>query len=133
MSHTTPAAVAETYFSALDRGDILTVMAQFSDTVIWNQPGENQFSGIHRGIHEVSALIGGMMTVSEGTFQLSVAGPMMVNGDLVAVPTRFRGSRADASMDMAGVDLLTIRDGKIAEAHLFSEDGPAEDIFWGRE
>jgi hypothetical protein len=37
----------------------------------------------------------------------------------------------DVSMDMAGVDLLTIHSGKIAEVRLFSEDGPAEDRFWG--
>lgn len=39
-------------------------------------------------------------------------------------------------MDMAGLDLLTVRDGKIVEMHLFSEDGNAEDgnaedAFWG--
>ena len=56
----------------------------------------------------------------------------MVNGELVAVPVRFTGRRDVVSMDMAGVDLLTIREGKIAEVHLFSEDGVAEDAFWGR-
>ena len=28
-------------------------------------------------------------------------------------------------------DLLTVRDGKIVEVHLFTEDGPTEDAFWG--
>lgn len=55
----------------------------------------------------------------------------MANGELVAVPVRFSGERADASMDMAGVDLLTIRDGKIIAVHLFSEDSADEDAFWG--
>ena len=55
----------------------------------------------------------------------------MVNGELVAGPVRFSGRRDAASMDMAGVDLLTVRDGKIVEVHLFSEDGEAEDEFWG--
>jgi ketosteroid isomerase-like protein len=55
----------------------------------------------------------------------------MVNGDLVAVPVRFSGRRGAASMDMAGIDLLTVRDGRIVEVHLFSEDGAAEDKFWG--
>lgn len=131
MNDKTPAAVAATFFDALGRGDIPTVMAQFSDTVVWNQPGANAFSGVHHGIDGVGALLGGMMATSEGTFQLAVTGPAMVNGDLVAVPVRFTGQRADASMDMAGVDLLTIRGGKIVEAHLFSEDGAAEDLFWG--
>ena len=32
---------------------------------------------------------------------------------------------------MAGVDLLRVENGKIAEVWLFSEDQPAEDAFWG--
>ena len=131
MTDLSPAAVAGTYFEALGRGDIPTVMAQFDDSVVWHQPGANQFSGDHVGVGGVGALLGGMMEASQGSFQLAVTGPAMVNGELVAVPVRFSGTRADASMDMAGVDLLTVRGGKIVEVHLFSEDGPGEDGFWG--
>lgn len=131
MSEQSPAAVAATYFDALGRGDVPTAMAQLSATVAWHQPGANQFSGDHLGLEGVGALLGGMMEASQGSFQLAVAGPAMVNGELVAVPVRFSGRRDGASMDMAGVDLLTIRDGKIVEVHLFSEDGAAEDEFWG--
>ncbi|WP_199862374.1 nuclear transport factor 2 family protein [Plantibacter sp. CFBP 8804] len=61
-----------------------------------------------------------------------MTGPAMVDGELVAVPVRFIGTRSGASMDMAGVDLLAVRDGRIAAVDLFSEGGPAEDAFWGR-
>ena len=131
MTDLSPASVATTYFEALGRGDIPTVMAQFDEAVVWHQPGANQFSGDHNGIGGVGALLGGMMETSQGSFQLAVTGPTMVNGDLVAVPVRFTGARAEASMDMAGVDLLTVRGGKIVEVHLFSEDGASEDAFWG--
>ncbi|POH61343.1 MULTISPECIES: nuclear transport factor 2 family protein [Cryobacterium] len=131
MTEPIPAAVAETYFAALGRGDIPTVMAQFSDDVLWHQPGAHQFSGDHHGVAGVGALLSGMMEASAGSFQLAVAGPPMVNGDVVAVPVRFSGNSAEATMDMAGIDLLTVRGGKIVEVRLFSEDGPAEDAFWG--
>jgi ketosteroid isomerase-like protein len=132
MSEQTPAVVAGTYFDALGRGDVPAAMAQLSEAVVWHQPGVNRFSGDHVGAEGVGALLGGMMEASQGTFQLAVTGPAMVNGELVAVPVRFSGRRDAVSMDMAGVDLLTVRDGKIVEVHLFSEDGPAEDEFWGR-
>ena len=132
MTEQTPAAAAATYFDALGRGDVPTAMAQLSDAVVWHQPGANRFSGDHVGAEGVGALLGGMMEASQGSFQLMVTGPAMVNGDLVAVPVRFSGRGDGASMDMTGVDLLTIRDGKIVEVHLFSEDGAAEDEFWGR-
>ena len=131
-THQTPTAVAATYFDALGRGDVPTAMAQLSETVVWHQPGANRFSGDHRGLEGVGALLGGMMEASQGSFQLAVTGPAMVNGELVAVPVRFSGRRDAASMDMAGVDLLTVRDGRIVEVHLFSEDPAAEDEFWGR-
>jgi len=132
MSQQSPAVVAATYFDALGRGDVPTAMAQLGAAVVWHQPGANRFSGEHVGVEGVGALLGGMMEASHGSFQLAVTGPAMVNGELVAVPVRFSGRREGASMDMAGVDLLTIRDGKIVEVHLFSEDGAAEDEFWGR-
>lgn len=131
MSEQSPAAVAARYFEALDRGDVPTAMGLLSPQVVWHQPGVNRFAGEHAGLDAVGALLGGMMEVSEGTFQLAVTGPAMVNGELVAVPVRFAGTRAEASMGMAGVDLLTVRDGRIVEVRLFSEDGPAEDAFWG--
>ncbi len=132
MTVQTPAAVATSYFDALGRGDVSSAMALFSPDVVWHQPGANQFSGDHQGLDGVGALLGGMMEASQSTFQLAVAGPAMVNGELVAVPVQFSGSRTDASMDMPGIDLLTVREGKIVEVRLFSADGPAEDAFWGQ-
>lgn len=132
MSESTPTAVANAYFDALGTGDVPTAMSLLSPEVVWHQPGANQFSGDHAGLDGIGALLGGMMEASAGTFQLSVSGPAMVNGELVAVPVRFVGKRSDASMDMGGVDLLTVRDGKIVAVHLFSEDGAAEDAFWGQ-
>lgn len=128
----TPAAVAATYFDALGRGDVPTAMAQLGADVTWHQPGANRFSGEHRGLEGVGALLGGMMEASQGSFQLAVTGPAMVNGELVAVPVRFSGRTDAGSMDMAGVDLLTVRDGRIVAVHLFSEDGAGEDELWGR-
>jgi ketosteroid isomerase-like protein len=132
MSEQTPAAIAATYFDALGRGDVPTALAQLGDTVVWHQPGANRFSGDHVGAQGVGALLGGMMEASQGSFQLEVTGPAMVNGDLVAVPVRFSGNAGGVSMDLAGVDLLTVREGKIVEVHLFSEDGGVEDRFWGQ-
>lgn len=133
MTEQNPAAVATDYFDKLGRGDVPSAMGLLSPTVVWHQPGANRFSGGHAGLESVGALLSGMMEASEGTFELTVTGPPMANGDRVAVPVRFRGTRNGAAMDMAGVDLLTIRDAKIVEVHLFSEDGSAEDAFWGRD
>ncbi len=132
MTDQTPVAVATRYFDSLRTGDVPGAMALFSPDVVWHQPGDNRFSGVHRGPGEVGAMLGGMMEVSQGSFQLAVTGAPMPNGDLVAVPVRFTGTRDGAGMDMAGLDLLTVRGGSIVEVALFSEDGSAEDTFWGK-
>lgn len=127
-----PLAVTTRYFDALAAGDLATVGASMADDIEWHQPGDNRFSGVHRGPAAVGAMIAGMGEVSEGTFRLEVTGPMMANGELVAVPVSFTGERADARMDMPGVDLITVRGGRIVRVDLFSGDGAAEDAFWGR-
>jgi uncharacterized protein len=125
--------IATRYFDALRSGDAPGAMALFAPDVVWHQPGSNRFSGVHRGPAQVGDMLGDMMEVSQGTFQLAVTGPPMPNGDRVAVPVRFSGTRDGARMDMAGLDLLTVRDGSIVEVALFSEDGSAEDAFWGQD
>ncbi|MFD4637518.1 nuclear transport factor 2 family protein [Lentzea sp. NPDC058436] len=129
---TTPLAVVTAYFEALESGDLATVAAQFADDVVWHQPGDNQFSGLHRGSDAVGAMIGGMMAVSEGTFSLRRNAPLGVNGDLVAGSVHWTATRPGAEMDGVGVDLMRVVDGKVAEVWLFTADPAEEDAFWGR-
>lgn len=129
---TSPLAVATTYFEALESGDFATVAAQFAEDVVWHQPGDNRFSGVHRGGDAVGAMIGGMMSVSEGTFSLKRNAPLMVNGELVAASVRWTAKRSGAEMDGTGVDLMRVVDGKVTEVWLFTADPAEEDAFWGR-
>ncbi|GGM71598.1 ketosteroid isomerase [Lentzea pudingi] len=129
---TSPLAVATTYFEALESGDFATVAAQFAEDVVWHQPGDNRFSGAHRGGDAVGAMIGGMMSVSEGTFSLKRDAPLMVNGELVAASVRWTAKRSGAEMDGTGVDLMRVVDGEVTEVWLFTADPAEEDAFWGR-
>lgn len=129
---TSPLAVVTTYFDALEAGDFATVAAQFAPDIVWHQPGANQFSGVHHGADAVGAMIGGMMTVSEGTFTLRRNAPLMVNGDVVAAPVQWTGQRSGAGMDGVGVDVMRVVGGKVAEVWLFTADPAEEDAFWGQ-
>jgi ketosteroid isomerase-like protein len=131
VESTGPLTVARKYFDALAAKDFPAVAALFADDVVWHQPGDHQFSGTHRGGAAVGQLIGGMMAASEGTFELSVTGPLMLNGSVVAVPIHFSGKREGAAMGQDGVDLLRVDGDRIAEVWLFSSDPESEDAFWG--
>ncbi|MFI6575751.1 nuclear transport factor 2 family protein [Nocardiopsis sp. NPDC050513] len=131
MEAASPRTTARRYFDALAAKDFTTVAGMFADDIVWHQPGGNRFSGTHRGSSAVHEMIGGMMAVSGGTFELSTTGEFMVNGALVAAPVRFAGRREGGEMAMGGVDVLRIAGGRIAEVWLFSADPQAEDAFWG--
>ncbi|WP_232667478.1 nuclear transport factor 2 family protein [Pseudonocardia sp. TRM90224] len=131
MSTTTPLEVVRRYFDALAAKDFATVAGMLADDIVWHQPGANRFSGTHHGSAAVGEMIGGMMTVSEGTFELATIGAPMVNGALVGVPVHFTGKREGAAMAQDGIDLLRIEGDRIAEVWLFSSDPRSEDAFWG--
>lgn len=128
----TPLDVTLRYFRALGEGDMATVSSLLADDCVWHQPGDNQFSGQHTGPQAIGQLVGSMMEVSGGTFAVSGAGNPMVNDKLVAAPVRFTGKRNGTSLDTGGIDLLTVENDKIVRVDLFTEDGAAEDKFWGK-
>lgn len=124
--------IARNYIRAAQTGDQALLARTVSPTVVWHQPGANRFSGTHQGLAAVGAMIGGMMEVSQGSFAITEATHYMQNGDWVAVSIRFAGEREGARLDQAGVDLLRIQDGQVAEVFLFSSDPVQEDRFWGQ-
>ncbi|WP_410642467.1 nuclear transport factor 2 family protein [Amycolatopsis sp. lyj-346] len=129
----TPLDVVSKYFDALTAKDFAAVAGLFADDIVWHQPGRNRFSGTHRGSRVVGDMIGGMMTVSEGTFELAPIGTPMANGSLVAVPVHFEGKRHGAAMSQDGIDLLSIEGDRVKEVWLFSSDPESEDAFWGTD
>ncbi len=124
--------IAKSYIKAAQTGDQALLASLVSPDVIWHQPGNNQFSGTHKGLPAVGAMLGKMMAVSRGTFALYGADRFMVNGDMVAINLSFKGQRDGVKLDQPGVDLLRIENGKIVEVRLFSSDPAQEDAFWGR-
>lgn len=94
--------IARNYIRAAQTGDQALLARTVSPTVVWHQPGANRFSGTHRGLAAVGAMIGGMMEVSRGTFAITEAQHYMENGDWVAISIRFAGEREGARLDQAG-------------------------------
>ena len=56
-------------------------------------------------------------------------GPL--SGDLVSATVRFSATRPGrAPLNQCGVDVFRVKDGRIAQVWLISEDIDAEDAFW---
>ncbi|CEO97033.1 SnoaL-like domain-containing protein [Plasmodiophora brassicae] len=123
--------IAKAYIKAVQTGDQAMLGRIISPNVIWHQPGNNQFSGVHCGMTAVGPMLGKMMEVSKGTFSITRADHYMANGDFVAVTLEFAGEANGIKLKQPGVDLLRVEDGKIVEVRLFSSDQKQEDSFWG--
>ena len=124
--------IAKTYIKAAQTGDQATLGAIISPEVIWHQPGNNQFSGVHNGMATVGPMLGKMMEVSKGTFTISKADHFMANGDWVAITIEFSGEANGIKLKQPGVDLIRIEGSKIVEVRLFSSNQDEEDRFWGK-
>ncbi len=123
--------IAKNYIRAAQTGDQALLASLISSDVVWHQPGKNRFSGTHRGLPAVGAMLGGMMEVSGGTFTISRADHFMENGNWVAINIDFQAQRDGAQLAQSGVDLLRIENAKIVEVRPFSSDQEQEDAFWG--
>jgi uncharacterized protein len=124
--------IAKRYIHAVQTGDQAGLGSLISPEVVWHQPGKNRFSGTHRGLPDVLRMIGGMMTVSHGSFRIERANRYMENGGWVAIELDFSAERDGMKMAQSGVDLLRIDNGQIVEVRLFSSDQAEEDRFWGQ-
>lgn len=124
--------VVQSFQEALGKGDAPTAFSYFSPDVKWHQPGNNKFSGTKNSIEELGKMFGGMMEASKGTLKVKPSGALMVNGNLVASPVHFSANNGLNSIDMTGVDLFEVKDGKIIQVWLFSDAQQNEDDFWGK-
>ena len=119
------------YFDALARGDLQGLAHLFSSDVRWYQPGRGSLSGTHQGKAALFALFERFMERSGGTFRIDDVGPIMANGNFVAIILHFSAEKAGTKMAMSGVDVMRIEAGSIREVWLFSADQATEDAFWG--
>ena len=123
--------VVTAYSVALSQGDIPTAFSHFSPDAKWHQPGTHQFAGTKAGLESIGKMLSDMMAVTQGSLVINPTGALMSNENLVSFPVHFTGKIGDKTVDMNGVDLFEVVDGKIVQVWLFSEDQAAEDEFWG--
>jgi uncharacterized protein len=119
------------FSEALGKGDIPKAFSFFSLEAKWHQPGNNKFSGTKNKPEQIGEMLSKMMEYTKGTLVIQPNGAMMVNSSLVAAPVRFSAVCETKSLDMTGIDLYEVKDGKIINVWLFSEDQNQEDDFWG--
>lgn len=118
------------YNTALINGDFKSVFETMDDNIIWHQPGKHTTSGTHIGKDALAKHLASFAEKTNGTFKV-LTNWTSDNADLVAANVTFIGTRTDGKkLDMNGVDLFSIENGKIKEVWLFSANQSEGDDFW---
>ncbi|MGK6317664.1 nuclear transport factor 2 family protein [Neorhizobium sp. DT-125] len=122
--------IVRDYFDAVASGQLGKLNDLLSDTLVWHRPGSSDLSGTYNGRDAVFGMIGKFMERNQGSFKFDGIDNILGNGNYLAVTLHFSGKTNNQSMSMDGIDVLRIRDGRIQEVWLFSQDQAAEDAFW---
>ncbi|WP_445430626.1 nuclear transport factor 2 family protein [Chryseobacterium indoltheticum] len=123
--------VVAAYFDALAIGDLEKAFSNFKPETKWYQPGDNKFSGLKNNLGEIFQMLESIMNDTSGNMVVKPAGPMLQSGDLISVPVWFTAKKEMKVMDLGGMDLFQVKDGKIVHVWTFSDDQSLDDDFFG--
>jgi ketosteroid isomerase-like protein len=96
---------------------------------VWYVPGRNQLSGEHRGVDAILSFFAKTMELSGGTFRMDVHDALADDDHAVAL-FGARAEREDRTYANRNVLVIYIRNGKLTETWLMSEDQYAADEFF---
>ena len=123
--------IFNTYNQALIAGDFPGVFETMADDIVWHQPGNHSISGTIVGKDKLGTHLATFAEKTNGTFKV-ITNWVSDNKDFNRSQCYFSWNTADGTeLNMNGIDLFRIEDGKIKEAWLFSSDQAEEDSFWG--
>lgn len=125
--------VATSFLEAVQQKNAAGVSAVMDSLIVWDQPGNNRFSGIKNNAKEVFAMFSGMLKITDRTLELTEKKILAQNGNEVVCQLQWKASQAGgAFLYVCNIDVYTIKNGKISKAVIYSADNKQEDVFWGK-
>jgi ketosteroid isomerase-like protein len=113
--------VIRNLYDARARRDWDAVRVLFADEIVWHEPGEEDYSGDHRGREAVVGLLEKLVAVTGGTFEL-VPEAFLNSAQHSAVLVRWWAERDGRRSDGNEIAVYRLHDRRIAEAW-FHPDG----------
>src|SRR5919106_2261752 len=80
------------FYAARARRDWRAVRGMLADDVVWQEAGDEDFSGTHRGAGDVTALLEKLVEITGGTFSLEPV-KFVVTAEHVATNARWHAER----------------------------------------
>ncbi len=118
-------------YDAFAKLDMAALTALFDENVVWHNPGNNIISGDYTGRDAVFAMFARTLELNRGTGSFEVHDVVANNEHAVSL-LRADVSRPDVGkrLSVKEIHVFHLRDGKISEAWVFSENQRLNDDFW---
>ena len=117
-------------YQAFMSGDMEALRSEYlTGDVVWHAFGDGPLSGDFHGPDEVIALFGRTFEMSGGTFRVEVH-DAVANDDHAVILGTVTAERAGKRLHQRYTHVAHMRDGKLSESWIFSEDQAAVDSFW---
>jgi hypothetical protein len=116
-------------FAAFNAGDVATLSTIMTKDAVQHMPGNNRFSGDHKGLDSILAMYGEMGELTGGTMRADLESVYANDHRAVAIYQTHatRGSKSNAERHAL---IFEIVDGKAADLDEVPLDGKVDDAFW---
>lgn len=119
-------------YEAFEAGDMATLTSLMAGDVVHAIPGNNRFTGEHKGSDEIQSLYAELFSVSGGTYRAELLSVEETAPGQVVSRHRASAQRDGRHLDTEETLTFTIEDGLITriESSFSPEDEATEDEFW---
>jgi ketosteroid isomerase-like protein len=123
-------ATVRRFYEAFARKDWNAAGECFTDDVVWHLPGRSPIAGDYRGWNAILADFFAMLGPrSNGTFRAELV-DVLVGEQVVAAFQHATGQRNGKRLDLTACQVMSFRDGRIAEVRGHYADQYQLDEFW---
>lgn len=120
------AELGRRFLKALDEQDFGTVESLVADDVVAHFPGTNKVSGTYKGRDQLFGVFAKGDELTEGTFERELH-DVTASDDHIVILVSIRAQRDGKLITWNGANVWHVRDGKLTEVWLLSDDQAATD------
>jgi ketosteroid isomerase-like protein len=116
-------------FAAFNTGDMATLTEIIATDCVQHMPGNNRFSGEHKGRDDMLAMYGQMAELTGGQFAAELE-DVYANDHRVVAIYRAKGTRNSRTINERHALCFELLDGKAIDLDDIALDGKVDDEFW---
>ena len=119
-----------THIEKLSQGDLDGAVADYEDDAVLHYPGQGPLAGDYRGRDEIKRFYSQVGERTGGTFSVTYEA-LFSDQNHAAALASLSAEREGERHEWKAMEILRIKEGKIAHHQIFEDDQYALDRWWG--